>query len=88
VFKFVDLSRKLTFWYKRGPTLRLIKNSQFVLVLTIKTKQLILTKMVKINGFNVVKMLYDEFDTSRKKSTPITAQEIYLKDLFLGKFVE
>jgi hypothetical protein len=42
--------------------------------------------MVKINGFNVVKMLYDEFDTSKKKSTQITAQEIYLKELFLSKF--
>jgi hypothetical protein len=42
--------------------------------------------MVKINGFNVVKMLYDELDTSKKKSTQITAQEIYLKELFLGKF--
>ncbi len=42
--------------------------------------------MVKINGLNFVKMLYDEFDTSKKKSTQIAAQEIYLKELFLGKF--
>ena len=41
--------------------------------------------MSKINGFNAVKMLFDEFDSSSRKTTQITGMEIELKNHLLGE---
>lgn len=41
--------------------------------------------MNKINPFNVMKMLYEEFDSSSKCESEITENEIELKNQIFGK---
>ena len=40
--------------------------------------------MSTINCFNVLKMIFDELDPSLKVETPITIEEINLKDQIKG----
>lgn len=40
--------------------------------------------MSKINCFNVLKMIFDELDPSLKVETPITIEEMNLKDQIKG----
>jgi hypothetical protein len=41
--------------------------------------------MVKINLYNVAKLLFDDMLAKYTKATPINAKEIELKDQLLGK---
>ncbi len=41
--------------------------------------------MVKINPYNVAKLLFDDISAKYTKVTPINAKEIELKDQLLGK---
>lgn len=40
-----------------------------------------------LNGWNVVKMMLDEFDLSRRNESQITPQEVQLKDHLLRKLI-
>jgi hypothetical protein len=41
--------------------------------------------MVKINPYNVAKLLFDDTSAKYTKATPINTKEIELKDQLLGK---
>jgi hypothetical protein len=42
--------------------------------------------MVKINPFNVAKLLFDEISSKNYESSPINSKEIELKDELLGSY--